>query len=199
MKLFFSPASPFVRKVMVTLHETGQLDDVERLDVATTPINTDSGLASSNPLGKIPALVRDDGPALMDSRVICRFLDARAEAGLYPESRLWEVLTLEAMGDGLMDAAVSMTYEARFREAPSEAWIDAQWGKIARTLDVLNARWMSHLHGPMDAGHIAIGCALGYLDLRHDARNWRQGRDALVAWEKAFAARPSMQATAPQG
>ena len=76
-------------------------------------------------------------------------------------------------------------------------WLEAQWGKVSGALDALNDRWMSHLHGPVDAGHIAVGCALGYLDLRHADRNWRAGRDVLAAWEKDFAARPAMLQTKP--
>lgn len=200
MKLYYSPASPFARKVRVVLHETGQSDQVEVIDVASTPSAPDAALSSANPLAKIPALERADGPAIYDSRVICAYLDARAGAGLAGEGAgRWETATLEATADGIMEAALLMVYEARFRtEDKQDAdWVEAQWSKVARGLDVLNQRWMSHLFGPLDMGQIAIGCALGYLDLRHEARDWRQGRDALAAWYKGFAERPSMVATAP--
>lgn len=197
--LLSASASPFVRKVWVLLLETGQ-DDVTLQDVATTPVATAPEVAAANPVGKIPALIRDDGPTIYDSRVICRFLDDRAKAGLYPEHQLWDTLTLEATGDGIMDAAVLMVYEARVRpeDMRYQPWLDAQWGKIARALDALDTRWMSHLHGPLDMGQIAIGCALGYLDFRHPDKEWRKGRDALAAWEARFAERPSMRATIPQ-
>lgn len=199
MKLISSQASPFVRKVRVLLHETGQWDAVEEAPVMTTPINTPDDVRAANPTGKIPALIRPDGPALHDSRVITRYLDARAGGALYPEARIWEVLTLESMADAIMDAAVLITYEGRVRpeEKQSSEWMDAQWGKIRAALDVINARWMSHLAGPLDASHIAVGCALGYLDFRHDARGWRTGVDALAKWNEAFQQRDSMQATAP--
>jgi glutathione S-transferase len=199
MKLLKAGPSPFVRKVLVTLHETGQTDAVETVDVTASPMGSDASLAAANPLGKIPCLIRDDAPALYDSRVICRFLDTRAGAGLYPEGRLWNVLTLEATADGMMEAAVLMVYEARFRPEDRQypEWVEGQWGKVSGALDALNARWMSHLHGPLDMGHIAVGCALGYLDLRHELRNWRHGHDALAAWYKKFAERASMQATEP--
>jgi glutathione S-transferase len=200
MKLYHAAPSPFVRKVMVLLHETGQLDDIALETVATSPLAPDASLAAANPLGKIPALVREEGPTLYDSRVICRFLDARAGGALYPESRVWETLTLEATADGIMDAAVLMIYEARFRPEPhrSEDWLEAQWTKIARALDVLNGRWISHLSGPLDMGQIAVACALGYLDFRHPDREWRQGRGALDDWYAVFAERPSMRATRPE-
>ncbi|MBP0482696.1 glutathione S-transferase [Sagittula salina] len=200
MKLLHSPASPFVRKVLVTLRETGQLSDVEVVNIATTPMASHPELIAANPVGKIPALIRQDGPTLYDSRVICRFLDARAEAGLYPEKRLWDVLVLEATADGIMDAAVSIVYEERFRpkEIVSMDWIEAQWAKVSRALDALETRWMSHLSGPLDMGQIAVGCALGYLDFRHDVRGWRTGRPELAAWEARFARRESMVATRPE-
>ena len=199
MQLISSQASPFVRKVHVVLHETGQSQDIEVIEAGTTPINTPDHVRAANPTGKIPALIRPDGPALHDSRVITRFLDARAKSGLYPEARIWEVLTLESMADAIMDAAVLITYEGRVRpeEQQSDVWKEAQWGKIRAALDVINARWMSHLAGPLDASHIAVGCALGYLDFRHDTRGWRTGVDALAKWNEAFQQRDSLQATAP--
>ena len=157
-------------------------------------------MAAANPVGKIPALVRDDGPALFDSRVISRFLDDRAGAGLYPAGSLWDVLTLEAAGDGICDAAVGIVYERRFREGPGlvwDDWIEAQWGKVARTLDALETRSMPLLQAPLHAGQIAVGCALGYLDFRLPERGWRDGRPALAAWEARWAERPAMVATRP--
>jgi glutathione S-transferase len=199
MHLISSPLSPFVRKVRVALIETGLAGQVEEVRLATTPLDTDPQAAAANPLGKIPALIRDDGAALYDSRVITRYLDDLAGGGLYPQARLWEVLTLEATAEGIMDAAVLMTYEGRFRPEDLQyaPWVEAQWAKIARALGAVEARWMSHLAGPFDMSHIAMGCALGYLDFRHDARGWRQDHPALAAWYATFAARDSMVATAP--
>ena len=199
MKLLKSGASPFVRKVMVTLHETGQLQDVELVEVKNSALAPDATVAAANPAGKIPTLVRPDGPALYDSRVICRYLDHRAQAGLYPDSRLWDVLTLEASADALLEAAVLMTYERRLRPEHMvfEDWIEAQWAKVDRILDTVNARWLSHLHGPLDMSHIGIACGLAYLDFRHDDRQWRRGRDGLATWFETFAQRESMTATAP--
>lgn len=202
MRLYHSPTSPFVRKVMVVLIETGQAEAVTLVPASGNPVDPGSMPLVQNPLGKIPALERDDGPALYDSRVICRFLDARAGHRLYPQPpRLWETLTLEATADGLLDAAVLIVYETRIRpEAHRFApWVEGQQGKIARALDTIEARWLSHLHGPLDIGQIALGCALGYLDFRQPEHDWRPGRPGLAAWAADFAARPSMQATLPQG
>ena len=199
MKLLMSPASPFVRKVRVLLREADLLDAVEEFEVSTTPLANDPTVVAANPTGRIPALIRDNGPAIFDSRVITRFLDDYANAGLYPQSRLWEALTLEALADGIMDSAVSITYETRLRpiEKQYDIWMDAQWDKIARSVSTINERWMSHLAGPLDMSQIGVACALGYLDLRHDARGWRNGHTALAEWFSAFETRDSMAATKP--
>ncbi len=199
MKLISSPLSPFVRKVRVLLLESGLADQVEVVDVTTTPLETDPQAAAANPLGKIPALVRLDGPAIHDSRGITRYLDQQAGGRFYPEARLWEVLTLEAIAEGIMEAALAMTYEARFRPEDMRyaPWVEGQWAKAARALDAVEGRWMSHLAGPLDMSHIALGCALGYLDFRHDVRGWRDGHPALEAWYAKMSARESMVKTAP--
>ena len=200
MQLIMSPASPFVRKVRVLVRETGLDHQVEEVEVATSPLKPADTALAANPTGKIPALVRGDGPAIYDSRVICRYLDARAGGDLYPLTRLWEVLTLEATADAMMDAAVAMVYQARFvgSDGPNGDWINAQWGKVTGALSAIEDRWMSHLAGPMDAAHIAVGCALGYLDFRHGDRDWRGAVPTLAGWYAEFAQRPSMEATDPQ-
>ena len=200
MKLYYSPTSPYVRKVMVLLHETGQIGDVTLETMATTPLAPDAALLSKNPLTKVPALERSEGPTLYDSRVICAYLDDRAGNKLYPiGARRWDTLTLEATADGILDAALSMIYELRLRPEDKQMpeWIEGQWGKIERAVAALNTRWVSQLSGPLDMGQIAVGCALGYLDFRHGARNWRKGNDALAKWAKTFDSRASMQATVP--
>ncbi|QHQ36688.1 glutathione S-transferase [Algicella marina] len=202
MKLYHSPTSPYVRKVMVLLHELGKLSNVELVAAGGSPVAPGTLPLQLNPLGKIPALERADGPALYDSPVISRFLDATFEGGLYPAApRLWETLTLEATADGIMDAAILMVYEhkARPEGTQSPEWEEAQWAKIARTLDTLEDRWLAYLAGPLDAGHIALGCALGYLDLRHGSRGWRERHTGLANWYESFAARDSMLQTVPQG
>jgi glutathione S-transferase len=199
MQLLGSPASPFVRKVLVTLRETDQLDQIEFVEVATTPTKSAPEVTVAHALKKIPALVRPDGCTLYDSRVITRFFDARAKGNLYPERNIWEVLTLEATGDGIMEAAVLMVYESRVRpeDKQFDGWVEAQWSKVENALDALSKLWMSHLYGPLDAGQIAVGCALGYLDFRHGGRDWRKGRDGLAGWYAEFSKRDAMQATSP--
>ena len=200
--LHHSPISPYVRKVMVVLHETGQQASVTLAPAAGSPVDPGAMPTGLNPLGKIPALERPDGCTLYDSRVICRFLAGRDPSGaaLYPPPpRLWESLTLEATADGIMDAALAARYETALRPQPLQwpDWVAGQWEKVTRSLDAAEARWTGHLAGPPCIGQIALGCALGYLDLRFADRPWREGRPALTDWFTRFAARPAMQATAP--
>ena len=197
MKLIMAEASPFARKVRVLLRETNQLEDVEEVSIATSPFQVNKQAKAANPTGRIPSLTRADGPALYDSRLITRYLDAKAATGMYPEARLWDVLNVEATGDSMMDSAVSISYELRLRSQGkvSTEWTDAQWAKVMGGCDALQNQWMDLLNGPLTMAHISIACALGYLDLRHDARNWRQGHDALAAWFADFSKRPSFQQT----
>ncbi len=200
LTLYFSAASPYARKVLALAHEAGLADQLTLIVGSGTPLDPGTTPIAANPLGKIPTLLRPDGAALYDSRVICQYLDARAQAGLYPENaRRWDALTLEATADGMLDAALAMVYESRLRpeDIRFAPFVEGQWTKIARSLDVIEARWMAYLAGPLCAGQIALGCALGYLDLRHDARNWRATRPELARWDARFGARPAMQATRP--
>ncbi|MEM7440578.1 MAG: glutathione S-transferase family protein [Pseudomonadota bacterium] len=198
MKLHWAPASPFARKCLVCLTECGL--EAEIVQRGGTPMATENMPVPQNPLGKIPALERDDGPALFDSRVITQYINAKANGRLYPSSRLWEVLTLEALADGIMDAAILMTYEGRVRPEAIQFpdWVEAQWAKVERALAALERQWMSHLSGPLDMGQISVGCALAYLDFRHGARDWRATFPSLSEWETGFAERPSMAETMPK-
>ena len=201
MKLIFSPASPFVRKVRVVIDESGLTDQVIPMPVQTTPLATDPAARSANPLGKIPVLVLDDGKSLFDSRVICRYLNDISSAGLYPSERIWDVLTLEALADGIMDAAVLMVYEARLRdeENRSATWVNAQWEKITHALDALERQEFAAMQGDLNIAQLATACALDYLDFRHGARDWRKGRAALDKWHSQMARRTSLKTTLPSG
>lgn len=200
MRLYNSPTTPFGRKVSVLLLEIGLADKVDVIAASGTPIAPGTMPVDRNPLGKIPALERDEGGVIYDSRVICRYLDDLTGAGLYgPTPKLWEVLTLEATADGMLDAAVLMLYEVRLRPAEIHfpAWLEGQWAKIARGLDALETTWIDTLNGPLNMGQIAVGCMLVYLDFRHGARMWRAGHPKLAAWEAGFVLRAAMQATVP--
>jgi glutathione S-transferase len=201
MKLIFSPASPFVRKVNVMRYEAELVDKISLTPVQTTALSTDPAARSANPLGKIPALILDNGKTLFDSRVICRYLDDLSGAGLYPQPNLWDVLTLEALADGIMESAVLMVYEARLRPEKNrfETWVEAQWSKITHSLDALEHREFTAMEGDLHFGQLALACALGYLDFRHPERNWREGRTSLDSWNNVMQDRDSMRSTLPEG
>lgn len=198
MILRYSPTSPYARKVRVLLMETGLEDRVELL--ATDPWAGEAALARDNPLGKIPVLITDEGPALYDSPVICEYLDAlHAGPRRIPEPgpRRWQVLRLQALADGILDAAVLRRLEAvRPQSLRSGDWDALQRRAVARGLDALGAEAADWNEG-FDLGRIAAACALGYLDLRFPAENWRAARPTLAAWYARIAQRPAMRATAP--
>lgn len=200
MKLRFSPTSPYVRKVVVTAMERGLDGQIERIPTNTR--DPQSGLSGDNPLGKVPCLILDNGERLFDSPVICAYLDSLAEGEpLIPatgEAR-WRALRQEALADGIQDAALLRMGEAMRRPEQYRwpAFIEAQRKKVVRALDTLELE-VDQLNGPLTLGQIAVGCALGYLDLRFAEDDWRSGRPKLAAWYEDFVARPSMMATVPK-
>lgn len=202
LKLFHAPTSPYVRKVMVTAHELGVADRIEKLPSAAHPINRDERIAVFNPLAKVPAALTPGGEYLFDSRVICEYLDAQVPGlGLFPadQKARWQALTLQALGDGLLDAALLTRYEtvARPEAQRSASWTDGQMVKVDAALARLEDG-IEMLDGSLTIGLITIGCALGYLDFRFAHRPWRQNAPRLAKWYETFAARPSMQATVPR-
>jgi glutathione S-transferase len=200
MKLYHSPASPYVRKVMVVAQEAGLLDRIEVATVTTTPMAPDAAVAAANPVKKIPALVTDDGMALFDSPVICEYLDSlNTGRKLFPDGKArWEALCLQAAADGLLDSALLVVYESRFREEAmrNQAWVDGQLSKIDGALDAFEAA-AGGFGDRVDIGTISVGCSLGYIDFRLGHRDWRGSRPKLAAWYERFSNRPAMAATKP--
>ena len=208
MKLRYSPTSPYVRKVLVAAIELGLAGRIER--VPTDTQDRDSGLAEHNPLGKVPALILDGGGVLYDSPVICEYLDSLHDGPrLFPAagSARWTALRQQALGDGIMDAAVLRMLETLRRPEALrwQRWIAHQTAKVTRALDQFEAEAAKlegalegALEGPPTIGQIAAGCALGYLDFRFPDLDWRSGRPRLAAWHENFAQRPSMQETTPK-
>ena len=201
MKLYFNPASPFVRKVRVLARETGLDKSIEEVVTAVSPVQANADLAQANPLAKIPALVTDDGMALFDSPVICEYLDSlHAGRKLIPASGAarWTALMLQATGDGILDAGILCRYEEVIRPKDFQwaVWIAGQKAKWHGGLDLLE-RNSGELAGEPTIGGITIGCALGWLDFRFGEDNWRSKRPKLARWYEQFSARPSMQATIP--
>jgi glutathione S-transferase len=202
MKLLYAPTSPFVRKVMVCAHLTGQADRIEWLDSKAHPIQRDQRIATHNPLAKVPTLILDDGQSLFDSRVICEYLAASGRpTSLFPnqgEPR-WRALSLQALGDGLMDAALLARYEttARPEAFQWQEWRSAQLHKVfACVEDVERSASSLKLDDPT-IGEVTIGCALGYLDFRFPELDWRGKSPDAAAWNARFQSSDAMSATVP--
>lgn len=199
MKLRYSTTSPYVRKVMVTALETGLDDRIER--IPTAPFDPETDLVQDNPLSRIPTLTTEGGEVLYDSPVVCEYLDSLHDGiRLFPPSggARWTALRRQALGDGILDAALARRLEETLRpeHERSPSWIARQWAAVTRSLDALEEE-ASSLGMPITIGHVAIGCALGYLDFRFGSEDWRPGRTALADWYAEFSARRSMMATVP--
>ncbi len=206
MKLYFSQTSPYARKVRLAAAHLGLADAIDLVAVTTTPIAEDSSVAAANPLGKIPALVLADGTVVFDSRVIVEYLDALAAkdgagGGLLPpasDPERWQTLRLQAIADGLLDAALLSRYEVALR--PGEFlwrdWLAGQGRKIDRALSALEAD-VARLQTGAALNAIAAACALGYLDFRFPELAWRKSRPKLAAFYDAYAQRPEMALTDP--
>lgn len=200
MKLRWSPASPYVRKVMVMAHETGLASQIEL--VPTNPWDAETDLGNDNPLGKVPTLILEDGTNIFDSLLICEYLDdLHAGTHLFPRADRelhWLALRLHAAANGILDAAVASRIEEVVRPTNYrwDDWIVRQKTFIGRSLDFLENEAES-LSGRVTIGHLTIGCALGYLEFRQADEKWLADRPDLADWFDRFNQRPSMEATVP--
>ncbi|GAA0574979.1 glutathione S-transferase family protein [Rhizomicrobium electricum] len=198
MKLYTNPASPFARKARIIVRELKLV--VEEIQVPREGLG--DGFRTINPLGKIPVLVLDDGSTLFDSPVICEYLNEAGGGRFFPGKSLlrentghWRALTLQALGDGICDAAVARNYERlRPAELQSAAVIAKYMNAVNTGLDVLER---TKFTDKVTIGEITVACALGYLDFRIPELGWRQTRPNLRDWYEKFAQYPSMQATWP--
>lgn len=193
--VYYSPMSPFVRKVLVCAAELGIA--VEHLPSRLNPVSRDPVVAALNPLSQVPTWTDASlDEALYDSRVICEYLDA-PHGKLFPavgEAR-WRALREQALADGMLNAALMRRYEQVIRPDGGRhaAWDDGQREKVVAALDRFE-QWAPGFGARVDIGTISIACALGYLDLRFPEQNWR-ARPALAAWHAQFAQRASMRDT----
>jgi glutathione S-transferase len=200
MRIFYSATSPFVRKCLVSAHELGLFERLELIPAAPHPVNRDRSVVALNPLGKVPALVTDEGAVLYDSRVICEYLDSLGDGRLLPAPGVtrWSLLTEQALADGIMDAAILTRYETALRPQHLlwNEWVTGQLDKVTCGLAALEPRARA-LGERVDLGTIALGCALGYLDFRYATLGWRQTYPDTAVWFDRFAKRDSMMATRP--
>jgi len=198
MKLAFSPASPYVRKVTACAIKRGLDKQVERVKIGTT----DPELLKYNALSKVPTLILDDGTTIFDSPVICEYLDSVGSAPkLFPAAgpARWKALTQEALADGILDATQPRRREIALpQDEGRKGYIALQQGKVARALDEFEKQAGSL--GNLDTiGEITIGCALGYLDFRYANEPWRPGHPKLEAWYAKVAKLPPLAETMPVG
>ena len=198
MKLFYSPLSPYVRKVMITAHELGLADRIEKVELPTTPLDPNPDVVGANPVGRIPALVTEDHGTLMDSRVICQYLNHLGGGSLYGNDPDFRLLARAALAEGITDSSLLAAYEARMRpeEKRHQPWVDAQYAKILSGLKAFDAR-VDELGGDLTIDQIALISALGHIDFRHGQLGWEEQCPALADWYASFAGRPSVQATVP--
>jgi glutathione S-transferase len=201
LTLLSHPFSPYGRKVKIAMALKGLKDRIEVVQVDTNPLDNPD-ITRVNPLGKIPALVIDGDTAIFDSNVICEYLDTLAPAPvLFPKGGVerMRTLTLGSLADGILDAALLLVYEKRFRSEDKwhAPWQERQQLKIDRSLDFLERSPPVWTASP-DYGHLTLACALGYLDFRHEGK-WRSGHPRLVAWLDEFAkAVPAFEETTPK-
>jgi glutathione S-transferase len=198
MKVFYSPFSPYVRKVLVTAYELGLADRIERLPSAAHPVNRDRTIIALNPLGQVPTFITDDNVMLADSRVVCEYLNDLAGGSLFPASGAarWRALVDQSIGDGIMVAALLARYETAVRPGDKlwKDWLNGQFDKVDTALAAFEAAAPS-FGERVDIGVIALGCALGYLDLRHPGLKWRDSNPAIASWFERFDERAAMAST----
>ncbi len=200
MKLFWSPRSPYVRKVLVVAHETGAENAIERIPMVIMSTQPNDELLALNPLGQIPTLITDTGQAIYDSAAICHYLDVvRAKGALHPndpKARL-DMERRHALGDGLTALLLGWLLE-RSRQQPDQSAmrIAAANKKLAYIFQALEAEIETTAALPFDVGHISIVAALGYLEFRFSKDwVWRERFPKLADWWQLVSERPSVKAT----
>lgn len=197
MKLYYSPTSPYVRKVVACAIIRGLDGRIERH--ASNPHESPDDLLADNPLSKVPCLVTDDGLSLFGSQLICEYLDSIGdELQLFPAQGAprWRALKFQSLGDGIMDAAVPWRGEqARPQEEARDKQMARYRDAITRAVDTLER---DPPHKTVDIGSITVACALGYLDFRFASHPWRPGHPKLAAWYEAFARNKGLAETVPQ-
>jgi len=198
LQLHWSPKSPFVRKVMVCIHELGLDIEVEKIRSVAAMLKPNAALMRDNPLSKIPTLLLDDGSTLFDSVVICEYMNDRANGPLFPASgaEKWQALRWHALGNGLLDALIVWRNE-REREHALQPLMDAFELKTQAVLAQLEAEVSALTAAPLSVGTVTLGCALGYLDYRFEDLGWRDHAPALAAWFAELRQRPSFVLTEP--
>ncbi len=201
VRLYWSPRSPFVRKVMVFAHEAGLAERIETVKTLVSSTTANRELMRVNPIGKIPTLITDDGKALFDSYVICEYLDSlHGGKKLIPQApeQRWQALLWHALGDNMLDNSLLWRNELLRPKAQQSSETLAAYDAKARSgLDALDGEAAALGAAAVSIGHVAIAVSLGYLDFRFPDLGWRDGRPRIAAWHATFAQRPSFRNTMP--
>lgn len=201
MTLHWSPRSPFVRKVMIVAHEAGVADRLTCVRTVVGGTKPHLELMRENPLGKLPTLVLADGAVLYDSSVIAEYFDSlHDKLKLFPAGGSERLVALrrDALGSGMLDVLLQWLAERlRPAERQSQPHVDLWRLKIRTCVGALEREADDLAATPFGIGHVSIGVALGYLDFRFAAENWREGHPRLAHWHAGFDRRPSVVANLP--
>lgn len=196
-KVLYSSSSPYSAKVRMAAAYAGLPVEAVAVDTNAEPPE----LVDSNPLGKIPVLITDDGQSIYDSRAITQYINRISGNALFPRNadKRTQAEIFEALADGICDCLLAHVYERRLRPEDKihQPWLDKQWSKALRALDRLNTE-PPKLPKKITAGHIALRATLGYLTLRFGGQ-WERGRGKLTRWAARFDARfPELAALIPK-
>jgi glutathione S-transferase len=201
VKLYWSPRSPFVRKVMVCAHELGIAGEIETIYTVVSLAACNADMMHVNPLGRIPTLITDDGTVLYDSAVICEYFDSKhGGSRLFPAdgAARWEALRRHALADGMLETLVLWLGERRKKANPgSSGQLAVFERKIASALDFAEHDERARDTTRFDIGHLTLAVTLGYIDFRFADLAWRANHPELARWFETAGARASMLITAP--
>ncbi len=201
MRLYYTPTSPYVRKVLIVAHECGLSNRIETILIRPVPMQAEPTVSLSNPLSKVPVLLLPDETSLYDSPVICEYLDS-----LHDRPKIippvgparWSALRTAALADGVADACFLLFYEQRRRPPALQwaEWIAGHTEKAIQGLDALDAQ-AETFSEQVDIGQICAASVIGWMEFRNLIGDIRSDRPSLFRWYDAFKERPSMKATAP--
>ena len=200
MKLHWSPRSPFVRKVMVCVHELGMAERIEKHYTLVSQSTANEDMLRVNPIGRIPALVLDDGSVLYDSAVICEYLDSKHGPKLFPAQgdARWDALRRHALANGMLEIGILWLGERSRPTAQQSPERHAACERKLRNALAAAERDADRLRRETpDIGDLTLGVALGYLDFRYGDLQWREAAPRLAESYAALAARPSFVSTQP--
>ncbi|MBI3699437.1 MAG: glutathione S-transferase family protein [Afipia sp.] len=203
MKLTYSPASPFARKVRICAIELGLIGKIEFVPAAVSPDKLNEDYARNvSPLRKLPALILDDGSIIVDSYVIAEYLDELAGGGkLIPSSgaKKWQVKTEHSITQGMLDALLLCRYEKMLRPENLrwQTWIDGQWDRAWQGLTRFENHGDILTRTPLDVAQIGLVCVLGYLDFRFPDCGWRKAFPKIDAFHNRMMQRESVKISVP--